>query len=245
VRSRRSAESQLAGRGIDQFGIIRVAGSSLVGRARIRDQVINVLEQRYVDPEQVFDLFAPETSRLYVAVRNGQWIALHFVKSHLLDIADFSGCSAVRSVLSVAANGHRSGCALRSAYSATMMDAAASSPRPMFLWGTTALPSVYRLASRLLTDIQPHPDGTYSQTGLAMASHLWRLLGVAKSRDEHPFVTTGIYPQLGLVDEAAYSTARAPDLFLEHKVAAAGGNRILFVGRIATDEGPLPGGVPL
>jgi hypothetical protein len=220
----------------------RYLGTDLRPGAPAWGKVRSVIDSRYTDPDKVLAAFAPKTSRVYVSVKDGVSEAIQLVRKEIVPSRRGPPEPALRSVLSAARPGS-SPWAMWECFLATVSDAAATYPQPPLVWATTATTSVYCLAVRTLTGVEPDMSGGYSADGARLAPVLWKRLGVRVPAASHPFIAETVYQDLHLVHaDPSTRNARTPGIFSKYDVRPDSSRRLLFFGHMSYQRmNVLPG----
>jgi hypothetical protein len=146
----------------------------------LNDQVsgaaIDLLGSRFADPVRVFHTFAAVASRLTVITAGKKWQALHLTRRDHVEMGGRRH-AAIRSVLSASRPRSRLRDVL-ACYVASIRTWVAPPSGTALIWATTARPALYLLVRRMLVDVVPCPDGSYSDAGYDLAKQLWPILGV-------------------------------------------------------------------
>jgi hypothetical protein len=190
----------------------------------------------YEDPTALLVRELQHCDTLYLGTDDeGRLACFYFVAWESLDVdglarpAVYLGLSATRDDLK------GRGGAL-SVYACWLMELAAreqASETSFVLWGTTATPLVYMNAHAALTDLNPLPDGGYSDDAVRTARAIRAQLNIPEE-DGYPFLLKGVavgtrYSKVEAARIASVSSRRQFTLFDRLGVVEARGDRLLFV----------------
>ena len=109
--------------------------------------------------------------------------------------------------------------------------------RKLVVWGTTATPSVYLIIRKVFAEVQPRPDGSYSEGAAEIARGIRSRLGISLPAGAHPFV----FPKLvagvryTISEARRISAVRAAKHFSLYEalgIEEAAGDRLLFVAGV-------------
>jgi len=105
------------------------------------------------------------------------------------------------------------------------------------IWGTTATPSVFFVVRKVLANMQPSADGTFSEEAARFARAIGRRLGVSLPAGAHPFVFPRLAAGVRYSEEerrriAAVCRAKQFFLFDQLGVNEARGDRLLFSAEV-------------
>ncbi len=111
----------------------------------------------------------------------------------------------------------------------------------VFIWGTTATPTVFLGVWESLADVNPRPDGSFSPESLPLALALRRRYGMLESEPEHPFVLKGVardtlYAPSEVERLEDVCRRKGLQLFDVLGVDRTQGDRVLFFGRVPRDS---------
>jgi hypothetical protein len=107
----------------------------------------------------------------------------------------------------------------------------------LIVWGMTATPVVYILSRRLFVNVQPSPDGTYSEAAERVAHAVRRRIGAETITGSHPFAFPGAAAGVRYTEEerlrvAEVSRAKQFTLFDQVGLDESRGDRMLFVAEV-------------
>jgi steroid delta-isomerase-like uncharacterized protein len=114
----------------------------------------------------------------------------------------------------------------------------------LIVWGTLGSPIAYRIAREVFADLEPLPDGTYSEGAGQIARAVRRKLGFARTPGAHPFVFPRLVAGVRFTEAerrrlADVCRAKSFSLFDRLGVDEARGDRLLFVAAVPARDQPV------
>lgn len=217
--------------------IERIDGWGAAASHPLRRRVRALVGPSYVDPGPLLEREMDHCDTIYVAQDDdGELLAFYLVAWETVAWGRGGGRTCVYLGLSASRDDAKGRGFARRLYKRCLLDARRWEERhrrEVLLWGTTATPLVYGLAARFLRDMEPRPDGGFSEAGAAAAHRLRAHANWPPPRGtEHPFVLRGV------ARDTAYSArergrlthaSRRCGLLDRLGVQEARGDRLLFI----------------
>jgi hypothetical protein len=164
---------------------------------QLLEEIRDVLAPSYLDASALLDREVAHCETLYLATDEDRRLSAFFMVAWESITVGGVNLPSVYMGLSAAREDLKSTGHVRDLYAMFVSDAATwqrITGRTLVLWYTTATPSAYLAASAMFDNVEPRPDGTYSERAARIAAAITSAAYPGVESNGHPFVLSAAAP---------------------------------------------------